>query len=121
MEPRAWGHADDYERTGGPDAGFLALSPYGKHAIEREVGTKARLFQAFLDFARYIAPARQFVRAAGVMKQPAAASEHACEFVVEHLRVQLPRDAEARRVMEQGIHRGIGNLRDGFRHIAVGH
>ena len=47
------------------------------------------------------------------MEQRAAPAQHARELVVERLRIQFAGDAEARRIVQQGIDGGIGHLRDG--------
>jgi hypothetical protein len=46
------------------------------------------------------------------VKQAAAAAQHACQLIVERLRIQLAGNAEARRIVQQRVHRGVGDPRD---------
>ena len=53
------------------------------------------------------------------MEQPAFALQHAREVVVEDLRIEFAGDAEARRVVEDGVERRVGQRRDLFGDVAL--
>src|SRR4030095_12425458 len=72
----------------------------GQHAIAAEVGFKPGAPQALLHLTRYVAAARELVRRSGVVEEQAARAEYPRELIVEGLRIQLSRDAEARRIVQ---------------------
>src|SRR5690242_12971490 len=96
------------------------LAPGRQHAIQRQLRLEAGLLQPPGHLARHVAAAGEPVRAAGVVEQAAAATEYARELAVEHLRVELAGDAEARRVVQERVDRGVGHLRDRFGHVGMG-
>jgi gamma-glutamyltranspeptidase / glutathione hydrolase len=60
----------------------------------------------------HVAPAGQYVRRAGVVEQSAPAFQHPRQMIVERLRVQLARNPETRRVVQDRIERFAGHLHD---------
>ena len=68
---------------------------------------------------RDIAAGGELVRAAGVMEQPSALAQHPRQLLVERQRIQLTGNAEARRVMQDGVETGIGQCRNFQRHVRM--
>ena len=56
-----------------------------QHAVADDLCGEAGFLQAFGDFTGYITSAGEFVRGAGVVKQPALAFQHTSEVIVENL------------------------------------
>src|SRR6185312_16291346 len=81
-------------------------------AVKRKLRLEAGLLQTLRHSARHVTAAGQLVRAAGVVEKSSAATQHPRELAVERLRVQLAGDAETRRVVQQRVDRGVGDLRD---------
>lgn len=54
------------------------------------------------------------------MKQPPASAQHACQLIVEDLRIQLASNAEAWWVMQDGIDRIVGQRGDVLCDIGMG-
>src|SRR3954470_13978660 len=87
---------------------FTILLPDGQQTIAVRSRVEAGAAQSFRDFIRNVPPARQLVRCAGVVEQPAAALQDSGELFIEGLRVELSGDAEARRVVQDRVERAGG-------------
>src|SRR5579884_2618 len=77
-----------------------------ENAITAEPWLETTGPQTIGHLTRHVAAARELVGRAGVVEQPPAAFENARELVVEALCIQLTGDTEARRIMQDRIHRG---------------
>src|SRR3954471_6958153 len=90
-----------------------------KHAVECEFRLEARLREPFLDLAWHVASTGELVRAAGVVEEPATTTQYACELLVEGLRIEFACDAEARRIVQQRVDRGVRDALDRVGYIRV--
>ncbi len=116
--PCAWATASSWSsRSKSAAARAHAL---GQQPVADDFRLEPRLRQPLLHFLRQVAAAADLVRRAGVVEQQAIGHDHARQLFVERQRVQLAGDAEARRVVQDGVHALVGDLRDLLRDVAVG-
>src|SRR6478609_10121501 len=87
-------------------------------AVALDLGRKTGLLQPAFHFLLHIAAAGELVGRPGVVEQAAVAHDHACQLIVESLRIQLACGAEARRVMQDGVEALRRQFGDDLRDIA---
>src|SRR5690606_9264772 len=87
--------------------------------VTAHTNAKACSFETLCHFSWHVASAREFVRCAYVVKQPPFGLEHACEFIVEVLRVQIACDAEAWWIVQYRIECASGMRGDLIEHVRM--
>src|SRR5712664_2741387 len=91
-----------------------------QHPIAIQLRDNPGVPQTFRHFVGHIASAGEFVRRAGVMKQPAFALEHPGHVVIEDLRVEFSGDTKTRRVVQNTNDRPAGQHGDSLGDVALG-